>query len=166
VRSAVQLDAITRPLVHRFKYQGWWRLSADFAVRMAPMLAQLGPGDLVPVPLGRARQRQRGFNQAEALASALAALSGRAVRPERLARMRETPSQTRLTPEERRANLSEAFQAGSVSHVPVILVDDVFTTGATLCSAAEALLDAGVPQVAAITFARAGLPLAGEPRRL
>jgi ComF family protein len=158
VRSAVRLDPGVRHLVHRFKYQGWWRLADSFAPRMVLLLRDLGDGDLVPVPLSRRRRRVRGYNQAEALATALGKLSGLPVRPGRLHRLRDTPTQTRLTPERRRANLAEAFDARDSSR-PAILVDDVFTTGATLCSAAATLLDRGADQVAAVTFARAELPL-------
>jgi ComF family protein len=154
----VRLDAGVRHLVHRFKYQGWWRLAESFASRMALPVGAWPDADLVPVPLAPRRRRQRGYNQAEQLAVALAAITGLPVRPDRLQRVRETPTQTRLTPESRRANLAEAFAAPD-SGRPAILVDDVFTTGATLCSAASELLDRGAEQVAAVTFARAGLPL-------
>lgn len=157
VRSAVRLDAGVRRLVHRFKYQGWWRLAQVFAIRMAPLVNGVD-ADLVPIPLASRRRRERGYNQAEQLAMALGALTGQPVRPARLRRLRETPSQTRLTPERRRANLADAFAASSDIR-PAILVDDVFTTGATLCSAASELLERGAERVAAVTFARAELPL-------
>lgn len=159
VRSAVRLDANVRPLVHRFKYQGWWRLAEAFAPRMVPLLHEVADeADLVPVPLAPRRLKARGYNQAEQLAIALGRLSGLPVRSDRLHRRRETPTQTRLGPEHRRANLAEAFAARDC-HRAVILVDDVFTTGATLCSAAAELLDRGAGQVGAVTFARAALPL-------
>lgn len=159
VRSAVRLDPSVRRLVHRFKYQGWWRLAESFATRMAPLVGEGDDADLVPVPLARRRRRERGYNQAEQLAIALGVVTGLPVRPERLQRVRDTPTQTRLAPESRRANLAAAFAAPRSSR-PVILVDDVFTTGATLCSAASELLDSGAERVGAVTFARAELPLA------
>lgn len=158
VRSAVRLDASVRQLVHRFKYQGWWRLAGSFATRMESLIEVGFDADLVPVPLAPRRRRERGYNQAEQLAAALGALTGLPVRPDRLQRVRDTPTQTRLTPEGRRANLAEAFAAPD-SGRPVLLVDDVFTTGATLCSAASVLLDRGAERVSAVTFARAELPL-------
>ena len=158
VQSAVLLDSAVRRVVHRFKYQGWWRLADALATSMAPLLREVGDVDLVPIPLDRRRQAVRGYNQAECLATALGALSGLPVRPERLRRVRDTPTQTRLTPEQRRSNLARAFGAPAC-HRPVILVDDVFTTGATLFSAASELLDHGAERVGAVTFARAELPL-------
>ncbi len=166
VRSAVMLDPAVRHFVHQFKYQGWKRLADRFAERMTDLLSAMRPDAvLVPVPLARRRLRQRGYNQAGELALALGRLSGREVDPGRLDRTRETGTQTRLASAERRANLAGAFAADAAER-PVILVDDVFTTGATLVSAASALLDAGASQVEAVTFARAQPPLAGVARHL
>ncbi len=164
VRSAVQLDESVRQLVHRFKYQGWRRLAEPMAARMAPLVRDFGDADLVPIPLARSRRRIRGYNQAAELAGAVARITGQPVRPARLRRVRDTPTQTRLAPEARRANLAEAFAAGANAR-PALLIDDVFTTGATLFSAAQELLDQGADRVGAVTFARAELPLAGSARR-
>ncbi len=165
VRSAVWFDRSARAMVHRFKYQGWWRLAESFAQRMAPLLREFGDADLVPVPLATGRRRDRGYNQAEALADALSALTGNPVRADRLTRVRETGTQTRLAPEARRANLAGAFAGGPESRA-AILVDDVFTTGATLTSAATVLLDSGAAWVGGVTFARAEPPLAEAGSRL
>lgn len=165
VRSAVWFDRHARAMVHRFKYQGWWRLAESFARRMAPLLREFGDADLVPVPLAAGRRRERGYNQAECLAVALRALTGLPVCPDRLARTRETGTQTRLTPEARQANLAGAF-AGEHESRAAILVDDVFTTGATLTSAATVLLDAGAAWVGGVTFARAEPPLREAGSRL
>ena len=72
---------------------------------------------------------------------------------------RDTPTQTRLTPEQPSRQSCRRPLRRRTSDRPVILVDDVFTTGATLCSAASELLDRGAERVAAVTFARAELPL-------
>jgi predicted amidophosphoribosyltransferase len=77
-----------------------------------------------------------------------------------LCRRRDTTTQTALTPEERRANLAGAFAACGVAPRRPVLVDDVFTTGATLAEAAGALLAAGAGTVSGVTFARAARPLA------
>jgi len=166
VRSALVMDPSLRRLLHQFKYHGWRRLAPAFAHPMLPLLAGM-PAEavLVPVPLGRRRQRQRGYNQAAELASALGRQAGVPVWPALLSRHRETGTQTRLGRAQRLANLAGAFRARATER-PVVLVDDVFTTGATLVSAARALLDAGAPAVGAVTLARAEPPLAAEARRL
>ena len=74
-------------------------------------------------------------------------------------RRRETPTQTALTPEARLANVSGAFEARGVRGLACVLVDDVFTTGATLAEAAAALRGAGAARVEAVTFARAEPPV-------
>ncbi len=164
-RSAVLLDAPVRRLLHQLKYHGWRRVATAMAPAMVPLLAEAGPGDLVPIASSHRRRRRRGYNQAEDLATALARISGRRLAVGRLRRVREVDSQTRLGAAERRANLAEVFVA-SPGERPVILVDDVFTTGATLLSAATACLDAGATRVTALTFARAEPPLMAVSRRL
>ncbi|MBA2291888.1 MAG: ComF family protein [Gemmatimonadales bacterium] len=165
-RSAVRLDAPVRELIHAFKYDGWWRLAEVFAARMLPLLASSdGDTDLVPVPLSRRRRITRGYNQATRLADALGRLSGMPVDRGRICRLRDTATQTRLTPAMRMANLAGAFGV-TPSARRAVLVDDVFTTGATLSSAATALLDGGAGAVSALTFARAAPPLTDAATRI
>ena len=160
------LDPSVRHLLHQFKYHGWRRLADRFAEAMVPLLSGgLSGAELVPIPLARGRLRQRGYNQAAELAQALARLTGARVAEDRVGRHRETATQTRLATAERRANLAGAFAATERDR-PAVLIDDVFTTGATLLSAASALLDAGASRVGAVTFARAQPPLAGAARHL
>jgi predicted amidophosphoribosyltransferase len=114
---------------------------------------------LIPVPLGAKRLRTRGYNQSERIATALGARVGRPVRAALLRRCRETPTQTALTPEGRHANVAGAFEAREAAGLGCILVDDVFTTGATLAAAGAALHTAGAVRVEAVTFARAEPPV-------
>jgi ComF family protein len=159
VRSAVWLEESARDAVHQLKYEGWSRAAEAMAAAMRHLEPLTGQVLLIPVPLGGQRQRERGYNQSERIASALGARTGITVRTDLLERARETRTQTALTPEERHANVAGAFRARPVSELELVLVDDVFTTGATLASAATALTRAGAKRVEAVTFARAVVEL-------
>jgi ComF family protein len=156
----VWLEEGARRAVHRLKYEGWWRVAQVMANRMQGLEPLTGRVCLIPVPLGAARERERGYNQSERIASALGALIEAPVRCDVLRRVRETRTQTALAPEARQANLAGAFACAGAEGLTAVLVDDVFTTGATLVSAAAALAAAGADTVDGITFARATEPLA------
>ena len=163
-RSAVWLDALARDAAHALKYRGLPRIAHDLAVVMVRRIAAPDPGAvLVPIPLGSKRLKARGYNQSEWLARALAARWDVPVATHLLTRARETRTQTALTPAARLANVAGAFRAvgNSALHTPhsaLVLVDDVFTTGATLAAAAQALAAAGATTVTAVTFGRAVIP--------
>ena len=160
IRSAVWLDAAARRAVHLLKYSGWWRVAEPLAGAMAVRLPWAPGSTLIPIPLGAARLRSRGYNQSAVLADALGKRLRLRVAGRALSRRRETTTQTALTPEARRANLAGAFVAAGRVPAHPVLVDDVFTTGATLAEAAVALFAAGAQTVSAVTFARAARPLA------
>jgi ComF family protein len=114
---------------------------------------------LVPVPLGPRRLAARGFNQSERIAAALAVRWTVPMASGLLARVRDTPSQTALTPAARQANVAGVFcVTRGLPNPTFVLVDDVLTTGATLADAARALAQAGAAAVTAVTFARAAIP--------
>jgi len=159
VRSAVWLRGSARNAVHSLKYEGWWRVADALADAMSGLEPLTGQVCLIPVPLGARRLRTRGYNQSERIARALGGRIGRPVRPELLRRRRETRTQTALTPEGRQANVAGAFEALDVTGLACVLVDDVFTTGATLAEAGSALSRRGASRVEAVTFARAEPPV-------
>lgn len=159
MRSAAWLDDEARALVHELKYGGYYALGAELGgITARNVQPPFGNALLVPVPLAARRRRTRGYNQADVLARGIATWWRIPVATAVLTRRRETPTQTALTPEERQRNVADAFAAAPPPgrlRRPVILVDDVLTTGATLCAAASALGTAGWEDVAAVTFARA-----------
>jgi ComF family protein len=148
-----------RKALHKFKYSRDLGLADAFAHHLASIYseAQVEADLIVPVPLGRKRYQERGYNQASLLASAL---SGRlAIRclPAAAKRIKETKSQVGLVIDQRRENVADAFWADErlVSDNRILLVDDVLTTGATLNSCSRALKQAGAAQIIALTLARA-----------
>ena len=155
VRSAVWLEGSARQAVHQLKYEGWTRVAEAMADAIDELEPLTGQVSLIPIPLGKRRLRERGYNQSECIAAAIAGRSGLSVRRDSLRRMRETPTQTALTPEARHANVAGAFEADGVKGLELVLADDVFTTGATLAAAGAALMAAGAVRVEAVTFARA-----------
>jgi len=165
VRSATWLIEGAQQAVYALKYGGLPRIADDLAAGMAALRPHGdAPAALVPIPLATKRLRQRGYNQSELLARALAREWRIAVLVDVLVRTRETPTQTALTPETRLANVRAAFAVANVQcpmindHWTLIIVDDVFTTGATLAEAARALEQAGATRINGFTFARAAIP--------
>lgn len=135
------------------KYGGNLSVGKAFASRLGAFLAAspdwASVDCVIPVPLHWLRRWRRGYNQAEVLARVLAASLGARVAPRALRRVRRTRTQTRLDASERLQNVRSVFRVG---HLPagihhVLIVDDTFTTGATLaacCTALRAALGSSV----------------------
>lgn len=158
VHAACRYAAPLDRLLPRFKFHhdlAAGRLLAQLMTERCTALAR--PAALVPVPLHRARLRQRGYDQALELARPLARALGVPLRPGLLRRIRATAPQSELDAAARGRNLRRAFAAVMPEGPPehVVLVDDVMTTGATLHAAARALQRAGVRRVDAWVCARA-----------
>lgn len=149
-----------RVLVHELKYRQGHYLLPDIRrllVSRPDFLAFLEGGILVPVPLFHKRERRRRFNQSLVLAQTMAEAAGGLPIEDLLQRTRDTPSQTRLNRKQRYENVKNAFalkeNAVLALHQRYILVDDVFTTGATLNACAVAMRRAGATHLAVATLA-------------
>jgi ComF family protein len=159
LRSFGAYDAELRQLIVLLKYNkirplaqllGGWLATV---VEQNPALAEVDA--LVPVPLHPRRRRARGYNQAELLAHELVKWLKKPVAPRALERIKDTPSQTGLTPLQRIENVRGAFACRAKLDLGrILLVDDVCTTGATLNACARTLKRAGAGEVMAATVAR------------
>ena len=159
LRSWAVFEEPVRKALHRLKYGRDIGLGEALSNQMSGFVTQLGwPVDmLIPIPLGKERLKERGYNQVAMVAMPLSIQLGLDYHPSGLARARETRSQVGLSAVERQENVRGAFFADGtqVNGRTILLMDDVSTTGATLSSAAETLLASGAREVFAITIARA-----------
>jgi ComF family protein len=145
-------------MIRRFKYEGWTCLAPALAGLLAERLAVDGlpAGMLLAVPLHERRLRSRGYNQSELLARELRRRFGLDGRSGWLVRSRDTPPQVGLDRPHRLANVTGAFawRGPPLLGRPVVLVDDVATTCATLEACASAVRAAGSGAVHGLTVAR------------
>lgn len=144
--------------VYRFKYKNRRRFGRVFAQELADsyigQIRRWKIEEIIPVPLHPSRRRKRGFNQAEILALELGERCGLSVRTDVLYRVRKTAPQKILGQRERIKNLHGAFGV-SKNWKPcknVLLIDDIYTTGATLEHASRVLKKAGVQKVFFLTI--------------
>ena len=150
-----------RRIIHAFKYSSKWRLARDMGEWLGGEMARSRAFDgvdlIVPVPLHPLRRMWRGYNQSEYLAEGVAKVLGRPIDIRSLRRTHYTTSQTRRAKNQRWENVHGRFamrRGASFAGRHVLLVDDVFTTGATLCACAEAILrETPDCQISVITLA-------------
>ena len=157
-RSAGIYEGVLKECIHLFKYAKKTYLAHPLGKLLVKLIYYeedlSKAGLLVPVPIDRKKYRQRGFNQAELLASITGKKTGIPV-SRSLYRTGDAPSQTQLSRQERIANVRGLFKVrGKVTGKSILLIDDVFTTGATANECARALLTAGAREVNVLTIAR------------
>jgi competence protein ComFC len=153
-RAPLKYEGVGKQVVHALKYRGYKRVVERLA---APLMLQVLGDDrfdaVVPVPLHRSRLRKRGFNQAELLARGVAEKM-KATVSDTLEVVRSTRDQIELSAAQRRANVAGAYAATVPLRGKLLLIDDVFTTGATMSACATTLTRAGAEEVHALTLCR------------
>ncbi len=169
-RAVGVYDQSLRIVIHRLKYQGKTQLAAPLGnVLLHALIRIWPPGDIdliIPMPLHEKRLRHRGFNQAHLLVRGWRNAAERLgvhpesyrIGPDILIRTRMTKPQTGLGKKQRKANIRNAFHVKETKRVDgkrILLVDDVYTTGATVNECARVLRRAGAGRVFALTLARA-----------
>jgi ComF family protein len=143
--------------IGRFKYQGHPELARDFARALherAPLA--LRGCCLVPVPLHPKRLATRGYNQSALVARELAAKSGAQFAPRALRRLKDTSQQAKLDRAQRQLNMQGQFIVRAPPKLPVVLIDDVLTTGSTARSCVTALEAAACRVALVLTLAQSG----------
>ncbi len=161
-RSAVIYEDVAGALVRQLKFRDATYLAPWLVLWMLRAGRELidDADILVPVPLHRSRLFSRRYNQSAELARNLARVCEKPFRPEAVVRTKRTQQQTGLGARERESNVRGAFRVPETERIhiagrSVLLIDDVYTTGATVNAAARALLKSGASGVDVLTFARA-----------
>jgi competence protein ComFC len=155
-------DETVKDLIHGLKFNFIKDASKPLAKLLINYVAVLpivsGEWEVVPVPLGKRRERQRGFNQSKLIAELFAEHFNLSINDYSLVRFKNTKPQSEVKGVNKRyENVSDAFRVESTREVSgknIILIDDVTTSGATFVSAALALRDAGVRRIIALAMAK------------
>ena len=159
MRSWAVFDSPVQDGLHTMKYRGNIGFGESIAMQMLDFVRSLKwPVEiLIPVPLGKKRLKERGYNQVGLVARPLAYQMKWIYKPEALWKTRETRSQVGLNVSQRHENVHNAYQSDPrvVKGKSILIMDDVATTGSTLSACTEVLLSAGAREVYVLTIARA-----------
>jgi len=161
VFAIFKFDDLFKKIVHALKYQGNKSIGVELGKQMSIFIEtemiKKDESVFVPIPLHPIKYRERGYNQAEAIARGLSIELNIPVKTKLIKRVRNTSTQTKLNAEERRANMESAFAIINDPDIEkirqVVLVDDVFTTGSTMNSAAKVLKEKGFDRVIGLVAA-------------
>lgn len=161
-RSVFMFNEVVQNMIHEFKYNEMTRVAIFFGKLSKEYIEKFQPFEhidyIVPVPLHIVRKRDRGFNQAEYITREISKNMNWKHLPNLIKRKRFTETQTKLNKEQRKINVSLAFKVNPKYEIKgknILLVDDVFTTGATANSIALALKEKQVNKIYVFTIARA-----------
>jgi competence protein ComFC len=158
-------QGILQPIIHGLKYNGFTSLGIELGKRVGEAIGAENPRPhfdcMIPIPLHRSKQRERGYNQSEYIARGISSvLNIWTIEIDGVERVRPTGSQTHLTVDERKTNMENAFRVEKPVRLKgkhVLLVDDVITTGATIGECARVVKEAGAASVSVASVALARL---------
>ena len=152
-RSVFVYDDVMRKSIYRFKYNGRSEYAVFFAQEIyrkyADKIRSYNADVIIPVPIHKSKLKSRGYNQAYLIAKELSKLTQIPVNNNYLIRVKKTKVQKNLGAKERSANLKNAFKirANKVQYCSAILIDDIYTSGATLSACSRVLLGDGIIRV-------------------
>jgi ComF family protein len=154
-------DELVQTIIHFLKYNGFKSLGIELGKKVSLKVQNQIPVSnetvLIPVPLHPVKYRERGYNQSYYIAIGIGEILGLSIHRRLLKRIKNTETQTQLSANERQQNMQDAFEIADGVDLSgihcAVLIDDVFTTGSTLNSAAGVLKKRGVEKVIGITVA-------------
>lgn len=157
--SIVKYEKDVKTLIYKLKYSNHTYLATTIGYIMADRLKQerLKIDIIVPVPLYKNKEKERGFNQSTLISKYIAKKAGVPLNVDSCARIRNTKVMYNLTKRERLKNVEGAFKVikqGTIVDKDILLVDDIFTTGSTVNSCSKELINSGAKSVTVLTFAR------------
>lgn len=162
-RSVFVYDDVMRKSIYRFKYNGRREYAKFYAQEIynkyAEKIISYDADVIIPVPVHKSKLKSRGYNQANLLAKELSKLTKIPVNDDYLIRVKKTKVQKTLGAKERSANLKNAFKIRSnkVQYCSAILIDDIYTSGATLSACSDELKSRGVKNVYCLCVCTGGL---------
>lgn len=159
VISAVKYEKDAKILIYRLKYSGHTYLATAIGYIMADKLKEEGirEGLIIPVPLYKGKEKERGFNQAVLISKYIAKETGILLNTDALIRIEDTKVMYNLTKGEKLKNVENAFEVANQSAIidkDILLIDDILTTGSTANACSKELINSGAKSVTVLTFAR------------
>lgn len=157
-RAVFVYDDILKNSIYKFKYGGRKEYACYYAEEIFSCLytkiKTWNPEVIVPIPIHKSKLRKRGYNQTYLIAKRLSHLTGIPVDNQLLIRTKKTEIQKNLSGLERSDNIKNAFKIGSnrVQYLSAMLIDDIYTTGATMNSSAKVLFDSGIRDIYCISL--------------